>query len=156
MSNKSRFIFLMMFSMMGLQISYAEQQQHEMTHHQHQQMSATVDERISLGLPPLMKQHQLANMRSHLEAIQRIVGLIAEGQFETASNIAHTKLGLTEEMQNMCNMMKNEDFKKLGLSFHQSADDLAEVLLTKDTNQSLKALHKTMNYCVQCHATYRQ
>ena len=114
------------------------------------------DNRISLGLPPEMKQHQLANMRAHLAATQEIIGLLAEGNFERASKVAHTKLGLTEESKQMCDMIENEDFKKLGFAFHNSADELGDALQTKDMKKSLQALHKTTDYCVQCHNKFRQ
>jgi len=42
------------------------------------------DKRISLNLPAKMKQHQLANMRSHLEAVQSIIGLLAKGDYDKA------------------------------------------------------------------------
>ena len=122
----------------------------------HSMMSHANDGRISLGLSPQMKTHQLANMRSHVEAIQTIIGLIGNGDFDRASEIAHSKLGLTEEMKRMCNMFNNEDFKNLGFQFHKSADTLGETLKTKDINKSLHALETTMGYCVQCHATFRQ
>ncbi|GAV19073.1 hypothetical protein MMIC_P0001 [Mariprofundus micogutta] len=119
-------------------------------------MNQTGDSRISLGLGPEQKQHQLANMRSHLKAVQSIIGLISAEQFDEASKVAHNQLGLTPEMEQMCNMFTNDDFKSLGLAFHQSADDLGEVLKSKNLNHSLKALHTTMNYCISCHATFRQ
>jgi hypothetical protein len=103
-----------------------------------------------------MKQHQLANMRSHVEAVQSIVGLLAEEDFDKASQIARSKLGLTEEMQTMCNMFENEEFRNLGLAFHESGDALADALQSRDAKQSLLALHTTMGYCVQCHAKFRQ
>ena len=109
------------------------------------------DKRISLGLSPGMKQHQLVNMRAHLAATQLIIGLLSEGKFEKASKVAHTKLGLTEEMKQMCGMFENEDFKKLGYAFHNSADELGDALQMKDMKRSLQALHKTTGYCVQCH-----
>lgn len=124
--------------------------------HQHNMMHDYKDKRISLELTPQMKMHQLANMRTHVEAIQIIIGLIGNGDFIEASKVAHAKLGLTEEMKNMCNSFENEGFRNLGLEFHKSADLLAEVLKTKDMRKSLEALHNTMDYCVQCHATYRQ
>lgn len=123
---------------------------------QHNKMGSIQDNRISLGLSPTMKQHQLSNMRAHVEAVQSIVGLLSEGEFDKASQIAHVKLGLTEEMEKMCNMFENEDFKNLGLAFHKSGDDLGHALQTKDMTKSLRALHTTMEYCVQCHATFRQ
>jgi cytochrome c556 len=127
----------------------------EQTKHLHQ-MHSTTDKRMSPNLPPKQKQHQLSNMRGHVEAVQSIVGLLAEGDFEKASQIAHSELGMTDEMKKMCNKFDNEGFKSIGMAFHQSGDDLGDVLQTKDLNKSLRALHKTMGYCVQCHAIFRQ
>ncbi len=123
---------------------------------QHNMMSHANDGRISLGLPPTMKTHQLANMRSHLEAIQSIIGLMEAGDFVKASEVAHSRLGLTEEMKKMCSMFSNKRFRDLGFAFHKSADVLSETLKTGDMNKSLQALQTTMGYCVQCHATFRQ
>jgi len=125
---------------------------HNAMHH-----SLMMDERISLNLSPEMKQQQLQNMRSHVAAVQAIVGHLANNEFDLAAEVAHSKLGLTEEMKMMCtHMSDNKDFAKLGLAFHQSADQLGDTLKTKDMKKSLDALHTTMNYCVQCHATFRQ
>lgn len=115
-----------------------------------------MDMRTSLKLPAEMRQHQLSNMREHVEAIKTIVALMAENKFEKASKTAHTKLGLTPEMQAMCDMFDNEDFRVLGRSFHKSGDDLGDALLTRDVNASLQALSETMQYCVECHAAFRQ
>jgi cytochrome c556 len=124
---------------------------HQAMHHQQ-----IMDDRISLNVPPEMKQHQLSNMRSHVEAIKSIVGLMSENKFDDASKIAHDKLGLTPEMKEMCSMFDNEKFKTLGLAFHKSGDDLGDALKTRDVNKSLRALNTTMQYCVECHSTYRQ
>ena len=137
--------------------SFAKEESHTMENGMHHKMmNSTHDKRISLGFSPAMKQHQLANMRSHVQAVQSIVGLVSEGSFEKASHIAHSKLGLTDEMKKMCNSFKNEAFRNLGLAFHKSGDELGEALKTKNITVSLKALHTTMGYCVQCHATFRQ
>lgn len=126
-----------------------------MDHTMHRQH--VIDDRVSLGLSPEMKQHQLANMRSHVAAIQSIVGHLARSEFDEAAEVAHSKLGLTDEMKKMCNTMSsNEKFTTLGLAFHRSGDELGDALKTKDLNKSLRALHDTMGYCVQCHATFRQ
>ncbi len=122
----------------------------------HPAMHMMNDGRVSLDLPPRMRMHQLANMRSHLEAVQAIIAAIAEGDFDGAANIAHARLGLTQEMRRMCAMFENDDFKRLGLSFHESADTLAETLRTRDANASLRALKTTLGYCVACHAAFRQ
>ena len=150
-------LFVMLFFVGMALISYADDKDGpmgEMTHHN--MKHSMNDGRISLSLSPEMKQHQLSNMRSHLEAVQAIIGLIADGEFDKASEMAHSKLGLTEEMKKMCNMFNNNDFTALGLAFHESGDALGDALKTKDTEKSLRALHTTVGYCVQCHATFRQ
>ena len=114
------------------------------------------DKRVSLGLSRGMNQHLLSNMRAHLEATQSIIGLLSEGKFEKASEVAHSKLGLTEEMKQMYDMFENEEFKKLGLAFHKSGDDLGNALQTKNMKAALRALNKTMQHCVKCHATFSQ
>lgn len=144
----------------GLNMAFAadEKMQHQSHQHDmsmHHNMSM-MDTRTSLNMPAEMKQHQLSNMREHTEAVQSIIGLISENKFEEASKIAHAKLGLNPEMQKMCSSFGNEKFMTLGMAFHKSGDDLGDALQTKDVKASLIALNKTMQYCVECHATYRQ
>jgi cytochrome c556 len=139
----------------GVNGVFADDEQMHMGNHHHD-MTNMMDTRTSLGVTGEMKQHQLSNMRSHVEAIKNIVGLMSESKFDEASKIAHDKLGLSPEMKAMCGMFNNEKFEKLGLAFHKSGDDLGDALETKDVNASLRALNRTMQYCVECHATYRQ
>jgi hypothetical protein len=115
-----------------------------------------LDNRISLGLNPKQKRHQLKNMRSHLKAIQSIIDLIADDDYDEASEVAYEKLGSTTEMKLMCASFGNEQFENLGLEFHKSADEMSEIIKGKDQKQSLKAVSHTMDYCIQCHETFRQ
>jgi len=114
------------------------------------------DKRVSLELNSMQKQHQLKNMRSHLEAVQNITLLLANENYEKASVVAYEQLGSTTEMKLMCASFGNETFENLGLEFHKSADEMSEVFKTRDSKKSLEALSNTLNYCVQCHATFRQ
>jgi len=114
------------------------------------------DYRTSLNLSPKMKVRQLETMRQHLVTVQHILNLIATDQFEQASDIAKKQFGLTEQRAKICERFNDETFKKLGLGFRNSGDELADVLQKKDTKQSLQALNKTLGYCIQCHANYRQ
>lgn len=127
----------------------------EGNHHHHHGMT-TADKRISLNLSPAMKQHQLTNMRNHLDAVRRIIEAVSTDQFEAASQIASEDLGLTTRMEGMCNSFENESFRELALTFHKSGDELATVLKSGNTQRSLQALNETMTFCVNCHATYRQ
>jgi len=114
------------------------------------------DDRISLGLNAMQKKHQLKNMRSHLVAVQTIVELLSKENYDLASKVAYTELGSTTEMKLMCASFGNEQFENMGLAFHASADKMSEIIKTKDKKASLEALSVTMNYCVQCHANFRQ
>lgn len=149
-------ILIAVFAFIGvvsLNSAVAGEEMH-MGNHQHDMHM--MDMRTSLGVTGAMKQHQLSNMRGHVEAIKTIVGLMVENKFDEASKTAHDQLGLTPDMQAMCGMFNNKDFEKLGMAFHKSGDELGDTLKTKDVNASLRALNKTMQYCVECHATYRQ
>ena len=121
-----------------------------------QKKEKVLDSRISLGLNPKQKRHQLKNMRSHLKAIQSIIDLIADDNYDEASVVAYEKLGSTTEMKLMCASFGNEQFENLGLEFHKSADEMSEILKGKDQKQSLKAVSNTMDYCIRCHETFRQ
>ncbi len=114
------------------------------------------DKRMSLKLNSMQKNHQLMNMRDHLEAVQSIVTLLSSDKYDEASKLAYSKLGSTTKMKLMCASFGDKNFEKLGLEFHKSADKMSEIFKSRNKEKSLKALSNTMNYCVQCHATYRQ
>ena len=113
------------------------------------------DNRISLNLTPPIKHRVLVNMRAHLAATQAIIGLLAEEKFDQAYKISRAKLGLSEEMKQIYDRTNNEGYRNLGLAFHDSADELATALQTKNMKISLQALRNTMGYCVQCHNKFR-
>lgn len=126
------------------------------TNEQPNQMMKINDERISLNLNPMQKQHQLKNMRSHLEAVNQIIILLSDENYDEASEVAYKELGSTTEMKLMCASFGDKGFENLGLEFHKSADKMSEIFKEKNKDKSLKSLSKTMNYCIQCHSTYRQ
>ena len=152
-------IFLLIFGILFIscntQPTQKKKEKKEMSEKVTQTMS-TNDKRVSLALNPMQKQHQLKNMRSHLEAIQNIIGLIAKEKYDEASKVAYTKLGSTTEMKLMCSSFGNKNFENMGLDFHKSADKMSEIFKNKDKDTSLEALSITMNYCIQCHATFKQ
>jgi len=139
-------------------------------------MTPTADERESAGIPAPMKTRHLARMRNHLEAVHDIVDAMARGEFGEASKTARQELAMRPGMAGkgmgqgkgmgmgqgkgmgggMCKGMTNEEFKSLGMGFHKSAGKLADVLEQGDMKASLTALSNTMNYCISCHASFRQ
>jgi hypothetical protein len=114
------------------------------------------DNRISLGLSTKVQHRLLVNMRTQFKATRAIIGLLAREKFEPAAKVAHARLGLSDEMRQIYDLSKNEDFKSLGMASHKSAADLEMALQTKDMKKSLQALRDTMGYCVQCHSKFRQ
>ena len=114
------------------------------------------DKRISLNLNEMQKNHQKTIMRDHLGALQNIVALLSSDEYEEASTLAYERLGSTTKMKLMCASFGDKNFENLGLEFHNSADKMSEIFKSRNKEQSLKALSNTMNYCVQCHAAYRQ
>jgi len=153
--SKTVLVFIGIVSL-NMALAADEKMQHQNHQHNMHHNMDMMDTRTSLELSAEMKQHQLSNMREHLGAVNSIISLMSENKFEDASKIAHSQLGSTPEMLKMCRMMGNEKFITLGLAFHKSGDDLGDALKTKNVNASLRALNKTMQYCVECHATYRQ
>lgn len=95
-------------------------------------------------------------MREHLKAVNEIVGALAANDFELVSQTAHKKLGLTDEMRNMCSMFGNQEFEKIGLEFHTKADELGDIAKTKDLNKTLLALDTMLKRCNQCHSMFKQ
>ncbi len=114
------------------------------------------DSRLSLNLNAKQKQHQMMNMRDHLDAVQKIMTLLAKEDYDKAAKIAYEKLGSTTKMKLMCASFGNKKFENMGLEFHKSADAMSEIFKNKNMEKSLDALAKTLNYCVKCHEMYRQ
>jgi len=162
----NKYLVLLVMLLAGLTgVAHSEEMKHEGMNHgemDHKMMHGkkaggfSGDSRISLNLSPMMKQHQLANMRAHLDAVRKIVLSLADSDFDGASTIASEQLGSNEKMMKMCKSFENETFKNMGLAFHKSGDDLAMALKTGDLNASLRALNTTMTYCVGCHSAFRQ
>ncbi|MEO8343269.1 MAG: cytochrome c [Gallionella sp.] len=142
--------FLILALLLPVSVTAAEQDNIGLTAHN------LFDTRTSLGLSAKVKHRQLVHMRAQLMATQAIIGLLAEENFDRATKIVQTKLGMSDEMKQIYERTNNEDFKQLGLAFHNSADELGTALQTKDMKKSLQALSNTMKYCVQCHNKFRQ
>ena len=153
-------IIVLLFTSCNGEKANKENEENVTENHNHiemmQKMKNLTDNRISLNVSPEKAQHQLMNMRSHVVAIQSIINYLSKDEFGKASEIASTKLGLTDEMKMMCTSFNNEEFERLGLEFHNNADKMSQIFKLKDKNKSLEALSTTMTSCITCHATFKQ
>lgn len=160
--------------------AHAEMPGNSMGHMGHQQSMVGNDGRQLVNFPPEMRQHTLANMRDHLEALSEILGAISAAQYGKASQIASARLGMDSpsaagckaeaaagaaqqsrpgNMDHQMAQFMPEAMRSIGLSMHQAASDFAtEAARTGKSGNpkpALAALSKVTQQCSACHAAYR-
>lgn len=171
---------LALFTLAASLAAYAEMPGGHMDHMGHQQPMAGSDGRQLVHFPPEMRQHTLANMRDHLEALSEILDAMSAGQYTKASLIAGTRLGMDSpsaegckaeapisapqqskpaQMDHQMALFMPEAMRKLGLSMHQAASDFAaeaaKAQKTGNPTPALAALSKVTQQCSACHASYK-
>ena len=148
--------------------------------HMMMHMSAP-DMRKVLDWPPPMREHLLANMRGHLDALSQIMAVLSAGDGAKAGQIARERLGLDspgagacvpqqekkmssrDDMATMMAMhqsaMMPEEMKALSYAMHESANSFAinaaAVKPGADSSAALASLSRVVQNCVACHAAYR-
>ncbi|MEJ2425944.1 MAG: hypothetical protein P8101_16100, partial [Candidatus Thiodiazotropha sp.] len=82
------------------------------------------DKRIWVELPERMQQHMMANMREHLETINRMLELMADEQLDAAGELAEQRLGMSSlaahGAEHMAPFMP-EGMRKAGMEMHRAA-----------------------------------
>ena len=116
-----------------------------------------LDERRALPLLPMMANHQKQNMREHLVVVQEVIAATAQRDFAKVA-LAAGRIGYSETMGRMCEHMGAgaPGFTEQALSFHRSADRIADAARREDSVAVLTALSETLTTCTACHATYKQ
>jgi hypothetical protein len=116
-----------------------------------------LDQRRPVPLLPMMAQHQKENMRQHLEAVEAVVTAAAVGDFAQVA-VAAKRMGYSDAMGRMCQHMGAgaPGFTEQALSFHHTADEIAEAATKQDQAAVLAALSETLRACTSCHQTYKQ
>lgn len=118
---------------------------------------SALDKRKPLPLLPMMANHQKANMRDHLVAVQEITSALAKDDYAAAEQAAQ-RLGFSEQMGQMCTHMGAgaPGFTEQALAFHHTADRIAASARHKDRAQALVDLGATLQACTGCHAAWKQ
>ena len=116
-----------------------------------------LDTRTPVPLLPQMAAHQKQNMREHLVAVQDIVTALGTDDFAAIESAAR-RIGFSEQMGAMCTHMgaAAPGFTPTALTFHHTADTIAEAARGHDRGAVLAALAATLATCTGCHATYKQ
>lgn len=122
-----------------------------------QQALDRIDTRKPVPLLPMMANHQKQNMRDHLVAVQAIVGGLAHDDFG-AIEAAAKRIGYSEQMGAMCTHMGAgaPGFTDQAITFHKTADTIADAARSKDRNAVVRALDATLATCTGCHAAWKQ
>jgi hypothetical protein len=162
--------------------AYAQAPMHPMDHSQpmKHKTSADGDARQQVSFPPEMRQHTLANMRDHLEALSEILSGMSAGNYAKAAQVASTRLGMDSpsaegckgdgtsgkpqmskpaNMDHQMSQFMPEGMRNIGLAMHQAASDFAieshKVGKSGNPKQALAALSKVTQQCTACHASYK-
>jgi cytochrome c556 len=116
-----------------------------------------LDTRTPLPLTAMMAEHQKQNMRDHLAAVQEIVAALAADDMSAVEKAAR-RIGYSDGMVQMCQHMGAgaPGFADLALTFHRTADTIADAAQHGDRKAATAALAATLSTCVGCHAAYRQ
>jgi hypothetical protein len=116
-----------------------------------------LDTRAPVPLLPMMANHQKANMRDHLLAVQEITLALAGNDFQGVEAAAK-RIGSSEQMTRSCEHMgsKAAGFTQAALGFHTTADSIVEAAKRRDRDGVLGALGRTLGACTSCHASFKQ
>jgi hypothetical protein len=122
------------------------------------EVPAASDPRISLNLNPATQGVLKQTMQEHLQALQGIIAALAQEHYDRASAIAHEELGFPKHHQ----VMQRErgtpfpkKYQELAIAHHQAAEDLADVIPTKEMKAILQQLDRAMKACVACHQAFK-
>jgi len=116
-----------------------------------------IDGRRPVPLLPAMADHQKANMRDHLLAVQEIVAALASDDYAAVERAA-SRIGLSDQMGQMCSHMGAgaPGFAEQALVFHRTADGIVSAARRTDRDAVLAELGATLQTCTSCHAAWRQ
>lgn len=120
---------------------------------------ATPQAPVSLGLGLESQAVLKETMREHLEALQKIVGTIAQGDYKKAAQITREKLGFEKHhqvMQREKGTTYPSKYQELAMTHHREAEDLAKAISTGEANPIFQHLERTIQSCVACHRAYKE
>lgn len=120
------------------------------------------DSRVLVKFPAMLREHELANMRDHLQTLSQIQAYLAARDFDRAADIAEKRLGMSSlplhGAHDVAPYMP-KGMQDAGTAMHHAASQFAvatqEAAINNDVPAALAALNKVTQACVACHAGYR-
>ena len=118
------------------------------------------DTRTAVELPPEVRTQFLEHMRTHMNVLNDVVQLMAEGKIRQAGLTARKEMAIGQG-QGFGRYMPQE-FREMGFEYHKSADDFAriasEVPEPPDAagwSKLVAGLAKITVRCNACHAVFQ-
>ena len=118
------------------------------------------DTRTAVDLPPDVRTQFLEHMRTHMNALNDVVQLMAQGKIRDAGSTARKEMAIGQG-QGFGRYMPPE-FREMGFEYHRAADDFAriasEVPEPPDAagwSKLVDGLAKITVRCNACHAVFR-
>lgn len=120
------------------------------------------DTRQLVQFPPMLLEHEMANMRDHLQTLEKIQTALGAGQLDEAGRLAERRLGLSSfdlhGAKHVAPYMP-EGMQAIGTEMHKAASRFAlevnKAAATGDLHPAIAALGEITAQCVACHAAYR-
>ena len=120
-------------------------------------MAKDIDERKILSLNEMQRNRMLIGMNAMLLGTQQILqALSKEDMMAVARHARMLGMEKAHKGENHLHSILPKDFMQLGMSVHQSFDQIAiDAETLKNPKHTLTQLSTTMQYCVTCHAAYQ-
>ncbi len=123
------------------------------------------DTRQLVKMPEMMQNHMLENMRSHLLALDEVLGLLAKGKVNEAGWVAEKKIGLSSlDLHGSSHLAPYmpDGMKAAGTEMHRAASRFARAAEEADFAHTYEAQQKVFDAlqgitqnCNACHTAYR-
>ncbi|SFP35157.1 hypothetical protein SAMN05216419_100195 [Nitrosomonas cryotolerans] len=116
-----------------------------------------LDQRQSLVMTELQRDHIRKEMRALLSGTQNILAALSEN--DMAAVVQHARplgMNMTHKAEGHLKEILPKEFMKLGMSIHQDFDQMAsDAESLKDSKHTLRQLSDSMRKCVACHSSYQ-
>ena len=118
------------------------------------------DPRVLVSIPEESLQLMRKDMVGLLSALTEIMQSLSSGDYETAANIAETRMGNSAMGKHRATGMGPGRFmpvamRNIAWGLHDSASEFAKVTIKGDVKQAYIALNQVISHCAACHNTYR-
>ena len=118
------------------------------------------DDRIAIDLPPDVKVQFLEHMRTHMNSLNDVIQLLAEGKLQEAGSLARKEMAIGAGLG--FGRYMPPEFRELGFEYHRSADEFATLTAGISETPDTAAWGRVMNglgqitmRCNACHSMFR-